>query len=87
MAKTRKKQSAIEPGPQAPPGTWTPAMLLAALERGTDADRVAALKDAGILDARGRVTKRYKDWGTKVTRTPDADEANPQRPRSPAAPR
>lgn len=47
-------------------------MLMAALRRGTDKDRVAALKKAGIVDAMGNLTPTYKNWGKKITRTPEA---------------
>ena len=73
MARTSKKKVAPGAGQQAPTGAWTPATLLSALQRGTDDDRVEALKKAGIIDARGNLTKTYKNWGTKVTRTPDAE--------------
>jgi hypothetical protein len=73
MAKTSKKKLvATKVGRQAPTGAWTPEALMAALRRGTDADRVAALKKAGIIDASGKLTKTNTDWGTNVTRTPDA---------------
>lgn len=73
MAKTSRKKVAPSAGRQAPTGAWTPDTLLSALQRGTDDDRIEALKKAGIIDARGQLTKTYKDWGTKVTRTPDAE--------------
>lgn len=72
MARTNKKKAPVVPGPQAPAGAWTPASLLAALKSGTDADKLEALKQAGILDASGNLTRTYKSWGSKVTRTPDA---------------
>lgn len=73
MARTskRKAAAAADAGRQAPTGAWSPETLMSALERGTDDDRVAALKKAGIIDARGNFTKTYKNWGGKVTRTPD----------------
>jgi hypothetical protein len=72
MAKTRKTKASEASGRQAPTGAWSPETLLTALKRGTDADKREALKKAGILDASGQLTKRYKNWGSKVTRTPDA---------------
>jgi hypothetical protein len=30
----------------------------------------ATMKAAGILDAKGELAKKYRNWGTKVTRTP-----------------
>lgn len=72
MAKTSKKKPSTALGRQAPTGAWSPEMLLSALQSGTDADKRAALEKAGILDASGKLTKTYKNWGSKVTRTPDA---------------
>lgn len=72
MAKTRKKKASVVPGRQAPTGAWAPETLLTALKSGTDQDKLAALKRAGILDDSGHLTKTYKNWGSKVTRTPDA---------------
>lgn len=69
---TRKKPVVADTGRQAPTGAWSPDTLMSALQRGTDDDRIAALKKAGIIDASGNLTKTYKNWGTKVTRTPDA---------------
>jgi hypothetical protein len=76
MAKTTRKKVAAEAGRQAPTGAWSPAMLLDALKSGTDADRRKALEKAGIIDARGNLTQTYKNWGTKVTRTPEAPDAD-----------
>ena len=74
MAKTSRKKPAQRPvGRQAPSGAWTPDELLSAFEGRTDAQRIEALEQAGIIDAKGNVTKLYKSWGNKVTRTPDAD--------------
>lgn len=73
MAKTSKKKVPRKVGRQAPTGAWAPDTLLSALRRGTEDDRVEALKRAGIIDAQGKLTATYKTWGSKVTRTPDAD--------------
>ena len=77
MAKTKKKKS-VQISPQAHDGAWTPNDLLDALKRGTKADRIRAMKTAGIIDSKGNVTSRYKSWGNKVTRTmnlmPDTSE-------------
>jgi len=72
MARTSKKKAPTTSGRQAPVGAWSPETLLSALKSGTDADKLEALKKAGILDASGKLTKTYKNWGSKVTRTPDA---------------
>jgi hypothetical protein len=84
MAKTTKKKAASAParqaparqapGRQAPAGAWSPDTLLTALRRGSAAKKVAVLKKAGILDANGKLTRMYKNWGSKVTRTPDAQD-------------
>lgn len=61
-------------GRQAPTrAAWIADALMSALRRGTDDDRVEALKAAGIIDAQGNLTKTYKNWDTKITRAPDAD--------------
>ena len=39
----------------------------------TDAQRIEALKLAGIIDEKGKITPLYRSWGNKVTRTPDLD--------------
>lgn len=73
MARTKAKRAAArkapEPGPQAPPGTWTPAELMAAVQRGTIEEKVALLRKAGILDESGEVAEKYRSWGSKVSRT------------------
>ena len=72
MAKTKKK-IAPNVGRQAPTSAWTPDTLLSALQSGTNEDRIAALKKAGIIDSHGKLTKTYENWGEKVTRTPEAE--------------
>lgn len=74
MAATRRRKATVAPGNQAPAGAWAPKALLSALKRGTSTDKLNALKKAGILDASGNLTKTYKNWGSKVTRTPDAQD-------------
>lgn len=73
MARTSKVKRAsrtpVEPGPQAPRGTWTPAELAAAIQRGTVEEDLALLKEVGILDENGEVAERYRSWGSKVSRT------------------
>jgi hypothetical protein len=77
MARTsknsKKKPSQAVVGRQAPGEAWTPDQLLAAFDNRTEDQRIGALKAAGIIDANGKLAKLYKDWGKKVTRTPDAD--------------
>lgn len=69
---SRKKAARSVVGRQAPTGAWTPDQLLSAFQDRTAEKRVEALKLAGIIDANGQITKLYRSWGNKVTRTPDA---------------
>lgn len=46
---------------------------MAALRRGTDDEKVDVLKEAGIIDANGKLSKTYANWGSKPTRTPEAE--------------
>jgi hypothetical protein len=78
MAKTTKPKQPKElvppPGPQAPPGVWTPKELSAALACGTIDEKVALLQTAGILDGRGELAKKYQSWGRKASRTPESED-------------
>lgn len=58
----------------AAPRDWTPAAIVSALKKARKGDRVAALKRSGILTKEGRLAKRFRIWGTKVSRTPQANE-------------
>ena len=58
---------------QAAREVWTREELLAALEYGGEEASMAAIKSAGILDENGKLSKRYTDWGNKITRTMDYD--------------
>jgi hypothetical protein len=76
MAKTRKRASRTakrEPprniGPQAPAGVWTPQELLDALRKPSLAEKVKMLREVGILDSRGKLAKKYRSWGNRVSRT------------------
>ncbi len=71
MAKNEGRKTKPLEARQAPAEVWTPESLLDALRCGEEGDKIAALKAAGILDAKGKLTKAYKNWGTKVTRTPE----------------
>jgi hypothetical protein len=73
MAKTRKKASAPV-GRQAPGDVWSPEALLQALLSGSDDDKRAAMRRAGIVDTQGKLTKKSSNWGKKVTRTPNVEE-------------
>jgi hypothetical protein len=65
-----KRNVAPAPGRQAPVGAWSPSQLLSALKSGTREDKRAIAKAAGIIDAKGKITEKYRNWGNKVTRTP-----------------
>jgi hypothetical protein len=78
MAKTTKKKASSAPGRQAPAGVWAPSTLMEALVRGTIEDKVAVLRKAGILDENNKLSSTYKNWGSKVTRTPYATELLPR---------
>jgi hypothetical protein len=74
MAKTTKKKTAAAHRRQAPAGAWSPDTLMKALRRGSVDEKVEVLKKAVSLDASGKLTKTYKNWSSKVTRTPDAQD-------------
>jgi len=42
---------------------------------GDTAGDVAILKKIGIVDRSGKLTKKYKSWGAKVSRTEPIDDA------------
>jgi hypothetical protein len=72
MAKTRSRAGgANRVGPQAAPGTWTPEDLLRAIAEPSLDEKLALLRTVGILDASGKLAKRYRSWGSKVSRTPE----------------
>jgi hypothetical protein len=68
MAKTRKR-APTRIGPQAPPGVWTPQELRDAIKKPSLAEKVKMLREAGILDSRGKLAKKYRSWGNRVSRT------------------
>lgn len=70
MASTRSKATR-----QASPRAWSPRELITAIQVGGTADDVAILKRVGIVDKSGKLARKYKSWGTKVSRTePVADD-------------
>ncbi len=73
MGKTKNSAVAIAVGRQAPSDVRTPDELLAALRSGSSATKRKAMRKAGIIDKDGKLTARYQNWGSKVTRTPNAD--------------
>jgi len=75
MARTRRKEvGQTVVGRQAPTGAWTPDQLASVFRDRSDEERRTALELAGIIDEKGNITPLYKkDWGKRVTRTPDVD--------------
>jgi len=80
MAKTAKKSAAKQrqksvPKPIAAPGRpWSARALIAAIEAGSMEEKIERLKTVGILTATGKLARRYRSWGTNVSRTPDLEE-------------
>ena len=72
MAKTRKR-APRNIGRQAPPEVWTAEELLAALKKPSMAEKIKMLRSAGILDSRGKLAKKYRSWGNRVSRTGSYD--------------
>lgn len=72
MAKKRK-QAPRNIGPQAPPGVWTTEELRAAIKKPSMAEKLKMLRSAGILDSRGKLAKKYRSWGNRVSRTQSYD--------------
>jgi hypothetical protein len=68
MAKTSKR-TLKRVGRQAAPGVWAPQDLLDAIARPSTEEKVKMLRDAGILDANGKLAKKYRSWGSRVSRT------------------
>ena len=62
MAKKKAKSVAVS-------SDWTPAHLVAALRRAHRLDRVHAMKASGVLTRDGKLSKRYRTWGKRVTVT------------------
>lgn len=70
MAKTKKRPTQ-RVGPQAPRGAWTAEELLGTLRSGTPKEKAALLRSAGFLTRGGEVAPKYRNWGRRITRTPD----------------
>jgi hypothetical protein len=60
--------------PQPLVGDWAPSALVRALRKARKGDRVLALKRSGILTKAGNLAPRFRSWGQKASRTPDARE-------------
>jgi hypothetical protein len=72
MGKTSKGRSRtppIEVGRQAPNDVWSPKELLAALKNPSQERKQQLLREGGILDSKGRIAKKYRSWGNRVSRT------------------
>jgi len=50
---------------------WTPKRLRKAVAAGTTAEKVALLKEIGVLESDGTLAKRVQSWGRRPTRTPE----------------
>ena len=50
---------------------WTPKRLRKAVAAGTNSEKVALLKEIGVLKKDGTLTKRTENWGERPTRTPE----------------
>jgi hypothetical protein len=68
MAKTRKPR-AKGISRQAPPEVWTPQELRDAISKPSLAEKIKLLREVGILDSRGKLAKKYRSWGNRVSRT------------------
>jgi len=75
MAKTNPTNTGDR---QAATNTYSAESLAAAARSIADDQKRELLKKAGILSADGRLSKAYRNWGTKVSRT----EASPHRERA-----
>ena len=73
MAKTLERQkpqgaARVAVGRQAPNEVWSPAELLEALKKPSKARKQELLREVGIVDAHGKISKKYRDWGNRVSR-------------------
>jgi hypothetical protein len=48
---------------------WSPKELLDAIRRPSREEKLKMLRDVGIIDAKGELAKKYRTWGTRVSRT------------------
>lgn len=46
-----------------------PSELAAAIRKPTLARKLELLREVGILDDKGKLAKKYRSWGTRVSRT------------------
>lgn len=68
MAKTSKAPK-DRVGRQAPKGVWSPKELLDAIAKPSREQKLALLREVGILDENGKLAPKYKSWGSRVSRT------------------
>jgi hypothetical protein len=66
MAKTRPSTA------EQRPAEWSAAALVDAVQSGTREQKSARLRRIGILTAEGTLAPKYKNWGSKVSRTPES---------------
>lgn len=74
MAKTSERRKVegcarSSVGRQAADAVWSPSELLDALKKPSRARKQELLREVGILDASGKISKRYRSWGNRVSRT------------------
>ncbi|MGA7121352.1 MAG: hypothetical protein WBY94_14705 [Polyangiaceae bacterium] len=67
MAKTRPS-TAEQPRPV----EWSADALVEAVRSGTREQKSARLRRIGILTSDGTLAPKYKNWGSKVSRTPES---------------
>ncbi|MGD0679809.1 MAG: hypothetical protein ABSC94_30865 [Polyangiaceae bacterium] len=67
MAKTRPSTAE-----QQRPAEWSADALVDAVRSGTREQKSARLRRIGILTAEGTLAPKYKNWGSKVSRTPES---------------
>lgn len=68
MAKTGKR-GAKRVGRPAAGAASAPNELAAAIRKPTLARKLELLREVGILDDKGKLAKKYRSWGTRVSRT------------------
>ena len=69
-AKARAKAPWVSGDYVRPLSEWTHEAFRKAITAGTLEEKIATLKRIGILTKSGKLSKKYTDWGDKVTRTP-----------------
>ena len=74
-AKKAPRRRPVTPGRQAARTAWSPGQLLAAIKKPTMKRRLEILHEVGILDKNGKLARKYRSWGNRVSRTPEVEEA------------